>query len=264
MNEEQVKSLWETYTQLLRSTKREGIENLISWLDNETDFKTAPASTQYHNSYVGGLMQHSLNVYYAMLDFQPIIEFYELKDDTLILTALLHDLCKVNCYYGSLKNKKVDGEWVQVPYYEYDDRCPLGHGEKSVILIQQYIKLTMLEIQMIRWHMGFTNNEDLRALSKAFRLYQPALLLHWADASATFIKEGAPEDVPERFFKKMVGKNITESLELSKKQKNITIDGFNYELANPNSTVDDLNVITVQNGNDTVKVKSPYGDGLPF
>ena len=48
---------------LLKNTKRENIDKLIEWLEKETDFFSAPASTKYHLNYEGGLLVHSLNVF---------------------------------------------------------------------------------------------------------------------------------------------------------------------------------------------------------
>ena len=128
----------EKFIELLRSTKREGIENLIDFLE-KTDFYTAPTSTRFHNAFEGGLLSHSLNVYTALK--QLVGEQW--SDDTIIIVALLHDLCKINTYKVDFRNKKDEtGTWVKEPYYTIDDLMPLGHGEKSVMLISEFIKLS--------------------------------------------------------------------------------------------------------------------------
>lgn len=173
---------------LLKFTNREGIENLINWLENETDFFTAPASTKYHLDRECGLLEHSLNVY------------DELKDEcgtrgmarpSIIISALLHDICKANYYklgYRNVKNE--DGKWEQVPFYITDDEFPIGHGEKSVILIQRFINLTDEEIYAIRWHMGgFESKDNYKYLNSAFSKCELALRLHIADLKATYIAE---------------------------------------------------------------------------
>ena len=45
---------------------RPGAAELLEWLES-TDFFEAPASTHYHGSYPGGLVEHSLNVYYELI-----------------------------------------------------------------------------------------------------------------------------------------------------------------------------------------------------
>ena len=52
----------EKMLELLKSINREGIDKLISFLE-KTDFFEAPASTRFHGSYAGGLVEHSIKVY---------------------------------------------------------------------------------------------------------------------------------------------------------------------------------------------------------
>ena len=178
----------EKFIELLRSTKREGIENLISFIE-KTDFFTAPASTRFHGCYEGGLLEHSLKVY-EILNYKiknNVIDLF-VPDDTIIITALLHDICKVNFYKVDYRNAKNNrGEWEKVPYYTVDDTIPYGHGEKSVMMISEYIKLTSEEKYAIRWHMGFTEpKEAYNTLGIAFKKYPLALLIHEADLEATY------------------------------------------------------------------------------
>ena len=178
----------EKFIELLRSTNREGIESLISFLE-KTDFYNAPASTRFHGSYEGGLLEHSMKVY-EILSYKlknNVIDLF-VPEDTIIITALLHDICKVNFYkvdYRNAKNSR--GEWEKVPYYTVDDTIPYGHGEKSVMMISEYIKLTSEEKYAIRWHMGFTEpKEAYITLGAAFKKYPLALLIHEADLEATY------------------------------------------------------------------------------
>lgn len=183
---------------MLRRTKREGIEDLIAYLEG-SDFFEAPASTQFHGSYPGGLLEHSLNVYNCL-----VFEYENLKDsefnlpeipeDSLIITALLHDLCKVNCYVESTRNVKNEktGQWEKVPYYKREPRMPMGHGGKSVFIAQQFIKLHPFEAQAIFWHMGAWDISDYMTkneLSQSFEMNLLCLLLHTADMKATYIAE---------------------------------------------------------------------------
>ena len=266
MREEDIQKLWQEFTDLLRSTKRENIEQLIQWLDT-TDFKYAPASTQYHNSFKGGLLQHSLNVYYCMIgDFKTQIDFMEIPQDTLILTALLHDICKIDCYVESTRNIKDEtGKWITVPYYQYDELLPWGHGQKSVILILQHgVMLNNTEISMIVNHMGYSESDDPRRVGKLFRVCPQSNILHWADSDATNMFESF--DGPQRFRDKIKagGRSLAECAIHNNRPKKIKVDSMEYELANDDELVDDKNVITVDYNGQQVKVYAPYGDGLPF
>lgn len=177
----------EKILELLRATKREGIENLVRYLEN-SDFFTAPASTRFHGNYEGGLAEHSLNVYTALKELTKDKGFSE---DSLVICALLHDICKTYFYTVEMRNKKNDnGEWVKEPFYAIKDEMPLGHGEKSCFIISEYIKLTKEELYAIRWHMGgFENKDQYNYLSCAFEKYPLAVYLHMADLMSTYITE---------------------------------------------------------------------------
>lgn len=183
---------------LLRLTGREGIDKLISYLEKR-DYFTAPASTQYHLSCVGGLAQHSLNVYANMMrlyygDKWESLEEYTTRDEevdheNIIIVALLHDLCKVDFYKVSSRNVKENGTWKEVQVYTIDEAMPImGHGSKSVIVAQQFIRLYFPEIQAISFHMGNQDDDKgyLKTISNVFGTVQLALYVHLADIKATF------------------------------------------------------------------------------
>lgn len=180
------------FDELLMSTKREGMENLIKYL-HTTDFYTAPASTRFHLSCEGGLLQHSLNVYdllAAKVKNEPWAQF-EFSADTIIITALCHDLCKANFYDVEMRNRKNEaGKWEQVPFYIQNDRNPYGHGEKSAMIAANFIKLSAEERYAIRWHMGFSEpRENYSYVGNAMELYPLVIAIHEADLEATHIVE---------------------------------------------------------------------------
>ena len=178
----------EEFINLLKGINRAGMENLLDFIE-KTDFYKAPASTKYHGSYEGGLLEHSMKVYEILKEKvkNSPIEI-NTSDDTLKIVALLHDICKVNFYKVDYRNAKNQfGEWEKVPYYTIEDTIPYGHGEKSVMMITEYLKLTSEEKYAIRWHMGFTEpKESYTTLGQAFKKYPLALLLHEADLEATY------------------------------------------------------------------------------
>ena len=181
---------WDIYKNLLLSTKRKGIENLIQWLDN-SDFKVAPASTRYHSNHEGGLLEHSLNVYNECIRQKDLIKLFNIPQDTLIITSLLHDICKVNYYRMDVRNVKKNGAWVQEPYYTVDDMFPMGHAEKSIIIAQQFIQLSEVEIAMIRAHMGGFVSDNYFTPSAVYNKYPEAIVLHNADLIATYVLESS-------------------------------------------------------------------------
>ncbi len=174
--------------------KREGIDALMEYLE-KTDFFTAPASTRFHSNYEGGLCKHSLNVFERFVKLLKMQygeqwqQQFSLESATIV--ALFHDICKVDTYVEDVKNVKQNGTWVQVPYYTTNDKLPYGHGEKSVYIINGFMRLTREEAMCINWHMG---EYDVRAkggvsLTDIYYKYPNALLTHIADNMATYLDE---------------------------------------------------------------------------
>ena len=182
---------------------REGADKLLEYLDSPaSDFFTAPASTKFHNNVPGGLLQHSLNVYDCLVSYfeserrTKLLGLEDVSDETLAVVALLHDLCKVNVYKESTRNQKdANGVWRQVPYYEFKDELPYGHGEKSVYIISGFMRLSREEAFAIRYHMGFSTEDDARNVGAAFEMFPLALALSIADTEATYYLEGKPKNV---------------------------------------------------------------------
>lgn len=186
------------YTQHI---KREGSDKLLDFLTNKSDFFTAPSSTRFHGAYEGGLVQHSVNVYHCLKDYlarQRVKDVYgmEYSEETIAIVSLLHDLCKVNFYTVDYRNaKNADGVWEKVPYYTISDSMPYGHGEKSVYIISGYLygenRLSREEAFSIRYHMGFSGNEDKNSVGRALEMYPLAFALSVADMEASYFLEGS-------------------------------------------------------------------------
>lgn len=179
-----------------KNIHRDGSEKLLDFLlSHNSDFFEAPASARFHGNYEGGLVEHSLNVYDCLKDYlsrNRVIDTYGLSynDESIAIVALLHDLCKINCYKKGTRNVKENGQWIQVPTYEYHDLVPYGHGEKSVYMISGYMRLTREEAFAIRYHMGFAGTEDARNVGAAFEMFPLAFALSTADMEATYFIEG--------------------------------------------------------------------------
>lgn len=171
--------------------KREGSAKLLDWMQT-TDFFTTPASTKFHGACEEGLVMHSISVYKTMMEkhFDPEKD----NRESFAICALLHDLCKAQFYKISTRNVKNDetGQWEKKPFYSVDDAFPFGHGEKSVFLIERFMRLKPAEAIAIRWHMGGFD-EAARggsfAISHAYEKYPIAVKLHLADLESTYLKE---------------------------------------------------------------------------
>ena len=173
-----------------REVTRPGADKLLDWLAT-TDFFKAPASTRFHGACEEGLVMHSLNVYHALMD-----RFFEEGDnpESMAVCGLLHDLCKANYYKTGTRNVKNEatGQWEKVPVFMVEDQFPYGHGEKSVYLIERFIRLKPAEAVAIRWHMGGFDDAargGCRAIREAYDAYPLAVKLHLADLTATYLME---------------------------------------------------------------------------
>lgn len=169
----------ERFIELLRSTKREGIEKLIDFLE-KTDFFTAPASTRFHSSYEGGLLQHSLNVYDCLAGLGTT-------------TGDVQEFQTAGMRLDSIPQESII-------IYAVNDRNPYGHGEKSVMMASEFIHLTMEERYAIRWHMGMSEANIIQTYCQAAEKYPLVLFTHMADQMATSYLETntgnkKPEDI---------------------------------------------------------------------
>ncbi len=187
---------------------RPGADKLLTWLEG-SDFFGAPASTRFHLSQPGGLVEHSIHVYYRLRNLffserqlKENVAFVDLtgeEEETIAVCGLLHDICKVNFYDVEMRNRKNEqGQWEKYPFYIVKDQLPYGHGEKSVYIISSFMKLTREEAMAIRWHMGFSDNEFKAggfAVGNAFEKFPLALLTHMADLQATYLDEVEQEEV---------------------------------------------------------------------
>ncbi len=196
MEQKEINENKEEFLNIARENiKREGLENLINWLVT-TDFFEAPASSKFHLAEEGGLCKHSINVYKRMLNL-AIAEYGEenVNRETIAICGLFHDICKCCFYKTEYRNVKENGEWVQKPYYAVDDMLPYGHGEKSVYIINGYMRLTREEALAINWHMGGFDKRVVGGdfeFSKAYYKYPICVLMHMADVMATYLDETAP------------------------------------------------------------------------
>jgi len=179
---------------------REGSDALLSYLlSDQCDFFIAPASTRYHGAETGGLCRHSLNVYEALVDImnrRRMKEVYGIKysDESIAISALLHDLCMVNFYRTEWRNVKKNGVWEQAPYYTIEDNLPYGHGEKSVYIVSGFMRLTRDEAFAIRYHMGFSGPEDNNTVGRALEMFPLAFGLCVADMEAAYFMEGTTDN----------------------------------------------------------------------
>lgn len=208
MNEtDKLAAMKSRFIEICSAIDRAGMNELLAWLE-KTDFYVAPASSRFHGNYPGGLLEHSLNVYDCLTELVSRYPDLNIPAETVAVTALFHDLCKTNNYVKDYKNVKVyheggskhdakgDFDWESQPCYKTDDKLPLGHGEKSVIILQSFIRLTRDEIYAIRWHMGAFDSAVKGGdygMNNAFSICPLAVMTHLADMEASYLIETRSE-----------------------------------------------------------------------
>lgn len=177
----------EIFVALAKRIEREGINQLMEWLDS-TDFYTAPASTRFHGSHEGGLVEHSIAVHSRLYE---LTHFYNIQasDETIAIVALFHDLCKVGMYKTEMRwRKDANNQWEQYPTYKRDEDFKFGgHGSKSVYIVQNFMKLTPEEAVAINCHMGQWDATTYSDVSSAYEDCPLAWVLHVADEAATYM-----------------------------------------------------------------------------
>ena len=199
MSKEELEEQKEMILDLLRSTERDGIDKLDDYLSDSTDFFTAPASTRFHNNFSGGLAQHCLNVYE---NFKSLLEIkgIEMSEDSIIICALLHDLCKCNTYIVETRNRKNEqGQWEKYNIWatNKDVDIPLPHSSRSIAIIRKFIKLSIKEELTIFYHMGPYGGEDYEyrnMLKAANEKYPQTVLFYVADTIASYLDEETVTD----------------------------------------------------------------------
>lgn len=199
MSKEELEEQKEMILDLLRSTERDGIDKLADYLSDSTDFFTAPASTRFHNNFSGGLAQHCLNVYE---NFKSLLEIkgIEMSEDSIIICALLHDLCKCNTYVVETRNRKNEqGQWEKYNIWatNKDVDIPLPHSSRSIAIIRKFIKLSIKEELTIFYHMGPYGGEDYEyrnMLKAANEKYPQTVLFYVADTIASYLDEDTVTD----------------------------------------------------------------------
>ena len=198
MTNEEMQKNKKVFQQLCKEfIKREGILELLEYLDT-TDFYVAPTSTNYHLNEPGGLCKHSINVFQTACGLYDAIFAPALKEkracftkeitmESIAIATLFHDLCKVGLYHQPERFKKDENtRWVTYLGYEINDNFPLGHGEKSCLLLHSYMKLTKEEMLAIRWHMGAFDlgeqgSSNRFSFYKALELSPLVTLVHASD-----------------------------------------------------------------------------------
>jgi len=173
----------------MESFGRPGFDKMLGFM-NKKGFFDDPASRQYHLAFKGGLVLHSWNVYQILKRVAKKIPEQPISPDKIFLCGALHDLCKM-CFYGKnwkwYKGEDTNNRWTKRDVWKVEDQYPLGHGEKTLFIIQQFIKVSVEEACALRWHMGYFDPgahfffPSGAAINRAWEQYPLARVVHIAD-----------------------------------------------------------------------------------
>ncbi|GMO50636.1 MAG: hypothetical protein Ta2G_08280 [Termitinemataceae bacterium] len=178
------------YKKILQVDSDDPVWKLLGFLENKSDYYTAPASTHYHGSYAGGLVIHSLSVLSWCIKLSAVMLKKTPNYYALTTACLFHDLCKVNMYEEKTRNVKDEktGRWESVPCYKVKENyLAMGHGIESVLRLNEFLKLPQPWLYAVRFHMGAYGDDDMLSLGKATRSFAEVLLLHTADMMAGIV-----------------------------------------------------------------------------
>lgn len=171
-------------------------ENIVEKLISD-GFFMAPASTKHHGAYEGGLFDHSFNVARVLLVLTENNGLVWSRPESPYIIGMFHDICKQDLYRHPVDETIYDGNApipiVDESKWEYAPN-PLirGHGDRSVMLLSQHLRLTMEEILCIRYHMGaFVDQKEWNDYTEAVHRCPNVLWTHQADMIAAHILERA-------------------------------------------------------------------------
>lgn len=166
------------FIDLLKSTERKGIENLIQRLEIG-GFFTSPCSTRHHLAEPGGLLKHSLNVYDTAATLKKALNSHVL-DESIIICTLLHDIGKCGDYGKPyyVENILKSGKQAATPYASNSDLLYLPHEIRSVTIAERFIPLKEEEEHAIIMHNGLYSDMKYAINGHETELY---LILHDAD-----------------------------------------------------------------------------------
>lgn len=167
--------------------------DMMNWLIG-MNFFNAPASTKYHGDYDGGLFDHCCEVTENLLELTDKLNIHWLRPESPYIVGMFHDLCKVDDYtkvmdkpgvelFGSDERKGELSHWVHNA-----DVILKGHGDKSVMLLSQFMNLTIEEIYCIRFHMGAYVTSEWNQWDAAIKQFETVLWTHTADMYASKVK----------------------------------------------------------------------------
>lgn len=175
----------------LMKTNREGMEDLLAYLETNGFYKT-PCSGGYHLCKEGGLLEHTINVMRTAEKIGVSLlggEEYNKIHDSVVIAAALHDLGKCGDFDkpNYVENILSTGKQsLSKPYKTNPDLLYVDHEIRSIKIAAMFIDLTEEEEHAILYHNGLYGNLKYAISGKETPLY---MIIHWADMWASRVIE---------------------------------------------------------------------------
>lgn len=186
------KKMQEGFLKLAEKTGFVVDDSFMNWLVN-MGFFIKPASISFHGQQSGDLFRHSFTVADVLIDMTEKFDVKWERPQSPFIVGMFHDVCKMDDYMdenasdivmmGTGSPVSKNPKWVKNP-----DRILSGHGDKSVMLLSQFMTLTEEEIFCISFHMGAYETDRWNSYDAAIRKYETVLWTHTADMYASKVK----------------------------------------------------------------------------
>jgi hypothetical protein len=187
------KKMQEGFLKLAEKTGFVVDDSFMNWLVN-MGFFMKPASISFHGQQSGDLFRHSFAVADVLIDMTEKFDVEWERPQSPFIVGMFHDVCKMDDYMdenasdivmmGTGSPVSKNPKWVKNP-----EKLLKGHGDKSVMMLSQWINLTEEEMLCIRYHMGAYQTDEWQEWDRAIRKYETVLWTHTADMYASKVMD---------------------------------------------------------------------------
>lgn len=187
------KKMQEGFLKLAEKTGFVVDDSFMNWLVN-MGFFIKPASISFHGQQSGDLFRHSFAVADVLIDMTEKFDVEWERPQSPFIVGMFHDVCKMDDYMdenasdivmmGTGSPVSKNPKWVKNP-----EKLLKGHGDKSVMMLSQWINLTEEEMLCIRYHMGAYQTDEWQEWDRAIRKYETVLWTHTADMYASKVMD---------------------------------------------------------------------------
>ena len=175
----------------LLGPRRKQVLDFLVFLENETSWLEAPASSRHHLNVPGGLIIHSLLTTRTMLDIRDALA-PEYDDETCVIVGLFQDVGKIGLP-GNPLYLRLDKPEGNILFRSNQELVTMGVAVRSLFLIAPHVRLSAEEAQAVCYHDGQYIPDNLVVKNHECPL---TLLVHFADLWSSHVKEEVTTEPP--------------------------------------------------------------------